>query len=275
MKARHLLACCLILAPCALAAQEPDVGSYAVSVSSKKAEASAHLLVPFFFVDTTQAEGADTFFSVRNETSVAVKITVSYFASDRPTNPFFVETLTLPAKRLRQFRVSLAENLAPDGDGFARGYVIIDAASEDAVIQGDYYQITPNQGFASGFRLVNVDTTSQANDLCSVVSVRFLSGGAFDSTALTFWIDSPEQPDGETPVATYAVYNEAGVLRFAADIYASEVAFRRTSAELTSIIPTGFGVLEIQFADGISGHVTATLSALNLYSVGVEGVCRD
>ncbi len=277
MNPRSLLACCLIplLIPCALAAaEEPDAAPRAEAVSTKKAVASTRLLLPFFLVDTTQANGADTFFSVRNETTQQEKIRVSYYASDRPSNPLFVDPVTLPGKRLRQFRVSLAPNLLADDDGFARGFVIIEATSENAVIQGDYYQLTPNQGFASGFRLLNVEPTG-SNDLCSLLTIRFLSGGAFDDTDLTFWIDSAQQPDGETPVASYAIYNEAGVLRFASDLYATEVAFRRTAAELTSIVPTSFGVLEIQFADGLNGHVTATLSALGLYSVGVEAVCRN
>lgn len=276
MNARHLLACCLILTPCALVAQEGVPAPRSGPVSVKKAEASTRLLVPYFLVDMTRVDGADTFFSVRNETTVMTEITVSYYKSDRPSNPFFTdESVILAANSLQQFRVSMADNLVADGDGFARGYVIIEATSKGAVIQGDYYQITPNQGFASGFRLVNVDPTSGGYDLCSLATVRFLSGGAFDSTELTFWIDSAEQPQGTAPVASYSVYNQAGQWRGTYDLIASDVAFRRTAAQLTSSNPTGFGALVIEFADGLAGHVTATLSALGLYSVGVEGVCRD
>lgn len=276
MNARHLIACCLILTPCALAAQEGVTAPRGGSVSIKKAQTSTRLLVPYFLVDTTQADGTDTFFSVRNETTQMTEVTVSYYKSDRPSNPFFTDdTVILAGNSLQQFRVSLADNLVADGDGFARGYVIIEATSKNAAIQGDYYQITPNQGFASGFRLVNIDPTSGAYDPCSVLTVRFLSGGAFDSTELTFWIDSAEQPQGDTPVASYSVYNQAGQWRGTYDLFADEVAFRRTATQLTSSNPTGFGALVIQFVDGMAGHVTATLSALHLYSVGVEGVCRD
>lgn len=243
--------------------------------SSKRAGASARLLVPFFEVDLASAAGASTFFSVRNEITQAVDIQISFYTPDSPQSPFHSEAVTLASKQVRTVNVRGQPNLIADVDGIARGYVIIETIEGEAVIQGDYFQITPNEAFATGSRLVNVDPDSANNDLCSVFTIRFLNGGGFSGgTELTLWLDLSVAPQDEK-VLSYVVYSESGNLIFFTDLSMNEVALRTTASELTSLVPTNFGAIEIQLNNGVQGHVSAVMKALGLYSVGLEASCSD
>lgn len=247
----------------------------AVRPELKKGSPSARLILPYYEVDTSRSDGANTFFSVRNETSQPVDIQVSYFGVDRPATPLLVVETTLAGKELRQFAVGqVQDDLLVDPDGFARGFAIIESTSNASPIQGDYFQLDRDQGFASGFRLLNGDPLSPDNDLCSLFSIRFLNGGAFDDTQINLWLDTAEVPDPEAPIGTYAVYTQEGGLVFSTNLFAAEVTSKRLASDMVSIIPTQFGVMEIQLND-LQGHVSATMSAFGLYSVGVEATCGD
>lgn len=246
----------------------------ATAAPAKRAVAAARLLLPYYEVELANPTGASTFFSVRNESTQAVDANLSFFAADRPHTPVHSETVTLAGKRVLSVDVRSKPNLLADEDGFARGYVLIATVSGEAVIQGDYYQITPAEDFATGSRLVNVDPESRDNDLCSVFTIRFLSGGGFDGgTDLFFWLDPDSVPEGATPRVFYSVYNEAGALQFFTDFSAGETTFRLRAKDLVS--PTRFGAIELQLEDPVRGHVSAVLSALGRYSVGLEAACRD
>ena len=264
-----------LIAPALLAAAHAETPASGAP-PAKRAVAAARLLVPFYEIDLADAAGASTFFSVRNESSQAEEVSLSYFAADRPHTPLFAETLTLAAKRVLSVDVRFKPNLLAGEDGFARGYALIETTSGAAVIQGDYFQIAPGEDFATGSRLVNVDPESPGYDLCSVFTIRFLNGGGFDGgTDLFFWLDPESVPEGETPVVSYEVYNEAGALRFFSDFPAGEVAFRVRTADLVAIMPTSFGAIELQFGEPVRGHLAAVMSALGRYSVGLEAACRD
>lgn len=243
----------------------------------KRAVAAARLLLPFYEVDLADPSGASTFFSVRNESSQAEDVTLSYFAADRPHTALHSETVPLAAKRVLSVDVRSQPNLLAGEDGLARGYVLIATDSGAAVIQGDYFQITPSEDFATGRRLVNVDPESPDNELCSVFTIRFLNGGGFDGgTDLFFWLDPDSVPEGETPTVFYEVYNEAGDLRIGqVGFPALDTAFRVRTADLVSIVPTSFGAIELQLSQPVRGHLSAVLSALGRYSVGLEAACRD
>ncbi len=247
----------------------------AAGAPAKRAVAAARLLLPFFEIDTTDSDGASTLFSIRNETIQATDVRISYHATDRPQTSLHSETVTLPGKRVLTFDIRSTPNLLIDGDGFARGFVIVEALSEGAVIQGDYFQITSGEDFATGNRLVNIDPESVDNDLCSVFTLRFLNGGGFDGgTDFIVWLDL-DLPPADTTVLSYTVYNEAGVLRFFTDLAANQVAFKVKAADLVAILPTNFGAVEFQLSDGIRGHISAVMSALGRYSVGLEAACLD
>jgi hypothetical protein len=244
--------------------------------TTKRSSASARLVLPFFEVDMANPQGTTTFFAVRNESTVDVELRTSYFAADRPANPLHVDTTTLGGKAVLTVDVRIVPQLLVDADGFARGYAVIEALTEGAIIQGDRFQLTPGQGFATGSRLLNADPASRDNDLCSLFTMRFLNGGGFDGgTELVFWLDLDSFSTANPPRLHYSVYNQAGELRFSAELPASGAAFKRTVASLVAVLPTNFGALEIELPDGMVGHVSGVMSALGLYSVGFEAACRD
>ncbi len=276
MKTRHALACCLLTILAGIATPpEPSAGLPAAGVSAKRGGTAARLLLPYFEADMAgNPPLTRTLFAVRNEINQPVDVRISYYATDRPQSPLHSETVTLTGKRVLAVDVRSKPNLLIDDDGLARGYAIIESLAGESVLQGDYFQLRPAEGFASGSRLVNIDRTSPDSELCSVFTVRFFNGGGFDGgTLLSFWLDLDHAPE-DTPVLSYAVYSEAGDLRlFVPDVPANQVAFRLRASDLVSLDPIDFGAIEFQFVDGIRGHIAATMSALGLYSVGLEAVC--
>ncbi len=270
MNARISIAWLVLLACATLAYGEIIAGE-----SVKTAALGSRLLLPYYLVDMTNPSGASTLYAVRNETTQPVEIRVSYFETDRPQTPQRVETVTLAAKAVRSTQIRTEPDLLVDDDGFARGYVVIETTSGEASIHGDYFQVTPGQAFAAGYRLLNVDPASPHNDLCSVLSLRFLNGGGFSGgTEYTIWLEADAAPDASEPILYYSVYNEAGELRFTSELYSNEVATTVDAEELVSVIPTTFGAIEFQFNNTV-GHISATMSATGLYTVGLEAVCRD
>ena len=237
---------------------------------------ASRLLLPYFQIDTTAAEGETTLFAVRNESTAPVEIEIRYYTTDRPHAPQFTEQRTLGAKQVSTVQMrTLVANLLVDDDGIASGYLTIEALSGDAVLHGDYFQLTADQGFATGHRLVNIDPASNDNELCTLQTIRFLNGGPFDGgTQLVVWLEADSQPTFAEPVLFYSVYNEAGALIFSHELFADQVAMRLPVATLVQPIPTSFGALEIQFNNTV-GHVSAVLSALGLYSVGFEATCTN
>lgn len=253
-------------------ASEAPISPSATWPESKRAVTAARLLVPYFEVDMSDPGGPTTLLSVRNETLQAVDIRVSVFAPDSPQAPFVSDESSLAGQQLRSIDI---RTLLLGQVGVVRGYVVIETVEGGAVLQGEYFQIDPGENFANGSRLVNIDRQSQDNDLCSIFSIRFLNGGPFSGgTVFTFWLDLDVAPQG-TDAISYAVYNEAGELKFFTNLAANEVVFQATAAELTALDPTSFGVAEIQMNDGVRGHVSVVMSALGRYSVGLEAACRD
>ena len=251
---------------------EPSSSPSEPGPESKRAVKSSRLLVPFFEIDMSDPGGKTTLLSVRNETIQAVDVRVSVHAPDGPQAPFLTETMSLAGKQLQSIDV---RTLLAGQTGVVRGYVVIETVGGGAVIQGEYFQINARENFANGSRLVNVDRQDQHSDLCSVFTIRFLNGGPFNGgTVFTFWLDLDVAPQGSDAVS-YTVFNEAGEHIFSTDLAANEVVFQRTASQLTSVDPTNFGVVEIQLNDGARGHVAVVMSALGLYSVGLEAVCGD
>ena len=234
------------------------------------------LLLPYFEVDTLDALGTTTLFAVRNEASSPVDISFDYYEIDSPQAPQRIEMLTLGAKAIRTINIRLVENLETDPDGAKRGFVVINGP-ENASLHGDYYQLTPNQDFASGFRLLNIDPVSSQNDLCNLFSMRFLNGGGFDAgTEYLIWLDLPMAPDGTQPVMDIFAYNqEGGDPILGREYFADTVAFKVSAQDLLQPLTQDFGAIEFQFRDGVVGHVSAVQSASGRYSVGLEAACGD
>ncbi len=224
-------------------------------------------------MDSAAADSVTTFWAARNDGPDPITLTVTYYETHRLT-PQHQESVALEGKEVetRNLR-DLVGDLATDADGVARGWVLLEA---DGPVTGDYFFVTPDDAFAVGDRLVDVDTDSPNNELCSNWVIRFLNGGGFSGgTTLTFWLDVDAIPTGESPIAAYTVYDEAGEVIFANNLTAERRSFRIPAAQLISPFGTAFGALEIQFADGAIGHVSGVMDASGLYSVGFSATCRD
>ncbi len=249
-------------------------GAPATIPNPKAATAGSRLLLPLYLVDTSVPDGAVTIFTVRNELDVPAEIEIRYFRTDSPQAPQRTDPVTLAGKQVWPVNVRMVDDLQVDENGIARGYVVIEALTEGAVIQGDYYRVDPTEDFATGFRLLNIDAASSDNDLCGLFTLRFLNGGGFDSgTTFLVWIDLDLAPAGE--VFALAAYDEAGNLLQTRTFAADEVAFEVSAEELLHPFVQGFGAIEFQLSDGAVGHVSATVSAEGRYSVGLEAACRD
>jgi hypothetical protein len=237
---------------------------------------SGRLLLPYFEVDTLDPLGTTTLFAVRNESSSPVDISFDYYEIDSPQAPQRIEMLTLGAKAIQTINIRLVPNLEVDPGGTRRGFVVINGP-DNATLHGDYYQLTPNQDFASGFRLLNIDPQSSQNDLCNLFSMRFLNGGGFDAgTEYLIWLDLPMAPDGSQPVMDIFAYNqEGGDPILGREYFADTVAFKVSAQELLQPLTQDFGAIEFQFRDGVVGHVAAVQSASGRYSVGLEAACGD
>ncbi|MEE8524865.1 MAG: hypothetical protein V3T72_13100 [Thermoanaerobaculia bacterium] len=261
----------LIWAPC-LSAGQP--GNRPAPL--KTDVASARLLLPLYLVDTTDPAGVTTLFAIRNQLDVQVEVEVRYFQVDAPQAPQRTDSVTLAAKAVAPVNIRLVPGLSADADGIARGYVVAEATTAGAVIQGDYFRVTAGEDFASGFRMLNIDPGSSHNDLCGLFSIRFLNGGGFDSgTRFIIWLEADQAPVPATPVFAYSAYDESGVLVLSSTYFADDVAFEVEAADLfVGPLQAEFGAIEFQFVDTV-GHVAAILSASGRYSVGLEAFCGD
>lgn len=255
----------------------PSVFGASLPEDTTKADSfSAQLLLPLYEVDTTDGQGATTLFALRNESTTPVDLTLEYYEVDSPQAPQRTDPLTLGGKAIQTVNVRFVQNLEVTPDGFARGFVVV-RGPQNATLHGDYYQVTPGQDFATGFRLLNIDPGSSQNDLCNLFSMRFLNGGGFDSgTEFIVWLNLDQAPTGDSPVFDLFGYSQAGGDPFIGrEFFADTVAFKVTAAELLQPLAQDFGAIEFQFRDGMVGHISAVQSASNRYSVGLEAACGD
>lgn len=269
--------CSLALwAAAAATAPAPAAPAELPAAATKRAAPGTRLLLPLYEVDAANPNGATTIFAVRNELDVPAEIEIRYFRTNSPQAPQRSDRLTLSAKQVLPTNIRFVQNLQVDEDGVARGYVVVEAVTAGAVIQGDHFQVTPGEDFATGARLLNIDAASVDDDRCNLFTMRFLNGGGFDSgTVFTVWVDL-DLPPGPDPILAIAAYDEPGNLLLARTVFADEVAFRTAARDLLQPISSeDFGAVEFQFLDDRVGHVSAVLSAAGRYSVGLEASCGD
>ncbi len=266
----------------ALAIVTSPVAAQPLDLATKEGTVGAQLLLPFFAVDTITPGGSTTLYAIRNESTSPVDVVIRYYGVDRPDLPQNEATIALAAKAVRTVdirSVITPLDLQVDGDGFARGYVTFATEEGEAVIHGDYFLLNDAQNFASGARLVNVDPSSNGNDLCNRFSMRFLDSALFfdSGTVFTVWIQSAEPLAGDA--FSYFVYNQAGGdEQLTSNFPAADVAFQVSANLLMSANPgldLEFGAIEFEFADGRVGHISAVMSAFDRFSVGYEATCLD
>jgi len=243
----------------------------------KAATVGSRLLLPIFIVDTIDPEGTTTLFAVRNQSTYNQTIDIKYFRTDQPQAPQRTDVVVLAAKSIETINIAFVSGLHIDEAGLACGYVTIETQGGATTIYGDYFLVTPNEDFANGFRLVNIDPSSNHNELCNRFAVRFLNGGGFDSaTRFLIWRDLDVPPTlGETAFWV-SVYNEAGEQLLVQDFASDQTTLDVTTNEiLQGMVSADFGALEFEFAMGAVGHISAVMSASGRYSVGLEATCLD
>lgn len=238
---------------------------------------SSRLLLPFFEVDTSDSNGLNTLFSVRNEGVEPIDIKVEFFDTTGPQVAQMTQDRTLGAKELTTFNIGLEPGLDAEPDGFIRGFVIISSSTPGARMHGDSYRLIPNEDFASGSRLLDISSASSNNDLCNLFTMRYLNGGGFDSgTRYVVWVDRDAPPEPGENTFSIAIYDQPGELQGVRSFASNSVAFTVSASDLIDgITSKDFGAIEFQFSDGAVGHISAVVSASNRYSVGLEASCGD
>ncbi|MEM9597687.1 MAG: hypothetical protein AAGD06_25700 [Acidobacteriota bacterium] len=249
----------------------------AAAQSARTSQTSSRLLLPLYEVEAGNFSGTTTLLAVRNESLESVTVNLLYYEPDSPQAPQRTDTITLGAKAIQTINVRDVPNLEVGPDGFARGYVIVESVGGASVLHGDYFRVTPGDAFATGYRLVDVDTSGGENELCSTFSIRFLNGGAFTGgTDFVIWIDADEIPTSPTTVS-YSLYSEdggGGTPLFTSTLPINEVVSSFSADQLIGSLAVNFGAVEFQLS-GVQGHIAATMSASGLFSVGLEATCRD
>lgn len=240
--------------------------------AEKRDAPSNRLLVPYFLVDTMNPSGTTTLWSLRNESLLDVTVTIDYYEADSPQAPQRTDQIVLGGKEIRTGNIRDVANLEVDPDGFSRGYVIFSTDAEPGILYGDTFFITPGDDFAEGSLMVDASDGVDA-DLCNLFTLRFLNGGAFGGiTEMVVWLETDSLPL-EAGAVVYSVYDGEGNLEVTNELFLDRVT---TRFDVSSLLPGQFvdGAVEIQFAQGLRGHVSLAMSATGRYSVGFDAVCK-
>lgn len=263
----------------ALAASSSAAGPGAspAVLTPKSFPLTSQLVLPYFEVDTQNSDGTTVLFAIRNESTSSIEVDIEYYEIDSPFAPQRTDRFTLTAKQIKTVNLRDVQNLEIDGDGFKRGYVRFEVVGGADVLAGDFFRVTPSDDFAGGYRLVNADPTSPADERCSILTFRFLRGGLFSGgTQLYYWLDMNELPQADT--IAYSVYNEAGTLINTGTLANLDRVASKVSIDELLVGPAAglaSGAVEFQFSGGVVGHVAGAINASGRFSVGFEAVCRE
>jgi len=256
------LAAEVIVRPHDPAAAEPAFQSAFEALFAVKAgldEPATFLIVPRYAVETTDPSGTSTLFAVRNVTAAPLDLDVRYRSPDGATLRQDLPTLGARATLTRNVRD--VAGLPVDPDGFARGFVQIQAATP---FVGDYLQVDAAGDFATGDRMISLA------DLCDLAEIRFFDFGS--GTELHFVVNVPGGTDPEDPPTfTVTPFGEDGAAFPALDVFVDEFTFTMTAADFTLL---AFGTLVFDFGAASGGAVHGEYSAFGQFSVGMNGACR-
>jgi hypothetical protein len=221
--------------------------------------------VPKYRVDTT-AFGDTTLWSARNESGGTVFLTVQYF------DVFFQlvadQDFEMPGRSLVSVNVRDVPGLDVDPDGFARGFVRMDATGP---ISADMMQVDTANNFATG-SVANV-----IPDFCSSWQVRFLSFVPGQGSVVSFLINGPRGADPGDPTSVFGdVYDEAGNFINSFAIRTDEWIF---DVDILDFVlgDVSFGTVELLLLaiNNPAGLVSVSHSAEGRFSVGLPAVCTD
>ncbi len=230
-----------------------------------KVDTPADLLwIPGFEVDTSDAAGRTTFFTVHNQTDEPRMARFEYY--DATSSLQVTEDVALGPRQTRPVNLRDVDGLAADPDGVARGWAQVLACAEDggdlgASFTGDYLFLDPAGNFATGDQLLRYE------DLCGTVQVRLVNFGS----GVTVRLYSSEPQGDLDPTALFTVYDEAGMMTDNGSRFLDQAV---TIFDSTDLSETQFGTLELEFLAG-TGAISVEYSAFGLFSVSMTGNCVD
>ncbi len=216
-------------------------------------EPSSDLLLPYFEV-SLGGSGRTTTFAVGNSAEQAVEVLATVYTNwgiGLLRVPFTLEagevrtvnlrdwlktgdlaSRQLGAIELSHVQAALTGQPSPKDHMFygtqadpfdsqlAVGYVTFRVKGSPRLdsLWGDYFWIDPDQDYAEGELLVNIDPATQCHGLCTLHRLRFLDGGAFDGgTKIVVWSDRHLGPSpnanadvARTLVTLSAFHRESG-----------------------------------------------------------------
>ncbi len=237
------------------------------------------LLVPYYESDHRDPSGADTLFAVHNETDQTLPVRILYLTRAAAEEQQVQET-TLAPRATKTINLRDVPGLAVDGDGIARGLVILGVVgpahqASSNLLTGDFFYLDPRTGQSTGGNLANLSLDDPGNELCAEWSTRFFNGGFLGGhTEYRAVVDVPQgSADFDSPTAVGTVYDEAGDPIQSFEIRTDLHSFRLPAADLA---PHGmpFGSLAIRFLF-TKGLLLTEHSGLDRFSVALSAACRD
>lgn len=235
---------------------------------------SEGLLLPSFEVDTRNGGGLTTLISTRNVGSGPQLTKAFYF--DSKLNLLAVRETVLDPNEVWPVNLRDIGELAAsaDGQGIARGSVLVVADSESQVLAGDYFKADPANNFATGDRML-----TDQSQLCVHWGIRFLNGGAFSGgTTYSLYLTSPlggSMEEGTDPTVMVNAYDESGALFNTYGIWTDSHLLELTASDLVGqgLAAGSFEFLIDDRAEDTGGHLSGRFSASGKFSVGLEGLC--
>lgn len=219
--------------------------------------------VIWYEVDTTKLADS-TLWAVRNEGPGDAMIEVEYF--DVQFVEDATEMFTIAENGVQSRNIRDVVGLAPDPDGFARGFVRI---KTDNPISMDTFQIDFANDFATG------GVAFDASELCTNWTARFLRFGAGAGTVLNVLANGPLGMNGN-PTLRGNVYDESGAFINSFTVRTDDWAFEIAVHDFV-LGGVNFGSLELALdtAAGDDGLVAVNHPALGKFSIGNQGICID
>lgn len=237
-----------------------------VSPAAPAMEYSAqNLIAPYFAVEVGNPFGLTTLVALRNDGTEAADVLVTV-RGGRPEEVITAFGYHLAPNQVRTFNLrDVVPASAAGADGMVTGWIVAQA-THPALLSGDFFLVTPDQDFATGFELLDADAA-----YCRTWSTRFLNGGAFSGgTIYHVFAPVPRAPG----LFTATVYAEDGTELGETSIGSGNRSF---SIPASVLVPEGraFGSLTLEFADGLDGIILAEHRASGRYAVGVTANCID
>lgn len=247
------------------------------ALGQRSAATTDVLLLPYFETDKQDPNGVNTLFALRNETGGTVPVRILYLGALGAVENASQEIEIAP-HATRTISLRDVEGLPVDGDGVARGLVVLGVIGRDGgsdLLSGDFFFIDPATDYATGNTLLNMSFDDTGNEFCSEWGSRFFRGGGFSgSSSFRVVVDVPGGgQDFDPPTAVGTVYDEAGTAIRSFEIRTDLNTFQLSSADIAPE-GTSFGSLSIRFPD-TKGVILVEHSGFHRLSVALKGACRD